>query len=91
MQSARWVEDVFPEIKQPEMCWQAWGPSKTVDQFDDLQEMWNVYAVGDRVSNEDGTQTRMKPPLKIVEQYFHHLWRTSSEKTVCSVKSYEYN
>ncbi|KAJ7756085.1 hypothetical protein DFH07DRAFT_1027777 [Mycena maculata] len=81
MRSARWLEHVFPEIKQPQLCWDVWGPSKTLDQFTDLQEIWNLYAVGEQMSTEDGSQTRTKPPLKLMEQYFHHRWRTSSNKT----------
>ncbi|KAJ7726564.1 hypothetical protein DFH07DRAFT_1000760 [Mycena maculata] len=81
MHSARWLEHVFPEIKQPQLCWDVWGPSKTLDQFTDLQEIWNLYAVGEQMSTEDRSQTRTKPPLKLVEQYFHHRWRTSSNKT----------
>ncbi|KAJ7771090.1 hypothetical protein DFH07DRAFT_953710 [Mycena maculata] len=81
MRSARWIEDVFPAIKQPQMCWDVWGPTKTMDDFDDLQEIWNLYAVGERVSSEDGSKTRTKPPLKIVEQHFQHRWRTSEHRT----------
>ncbi|KAJ6534238.1 hypothetical protein B0H19DRAFT_964399, partial [Mycena capillaripes] len=79
MQSARWVEDVFPAIRQPEMCWEAWGPRRTLDQFDDVQAIWDIYTNGERISvNQDGTETHMKPPLKLVEQFFQHRWCTST-------------
>ncbi|KAJ7679310.1 hypothetical protein DFH06DRAFT_974792 [Mycena polygramma] len=78
MQSARWVEDVFPAIRQPHMCWSVWGPAKTMDQFEHVREIWDIYAHGERTAvNSDGTETHMKPPLKLVEQFFKHKWRTS--------------
>ncbi|KAJ7084783.1 hypothetical protein B0H15DRAFT_380554 [Mycena belliarum] len=79
MQSARWVEDVFPAIQQPEMCWPVWGPNKTLERFDDLQEIWTLYMDGERISNDDGT-TYIKPPLKVIEQFFQHHWRSSDIK-----------
>ncbi|KAJ7936473.1 hypothetical protein B0H13DRAFT_1946706 [Mycena leptocephala] len=83
MQSARWVEDVFPAIQQPEMCWSVWGPNKTLDQFKNVQEIWEIFANGERIAvNQDGTETHMKPPLKLVEQFFKHKWRTSDSKQV---------
>ncbi|KAJ7926482.1 hypothetical protein B0H13DRAFT_1599594 [Mycena leptocephala] len=81
MQSARWVEDVFQAIQQPEMCWSVWGPNKTLDQFKNVQEIWEIFANGERIAvNQDGTETHMKPPLKLVEQFFKHKWRTSDSK-----------
>ncbi|KAJ7821253.1 hypothetical protein B0H13DRAFT_1660479 [Mycena leptocephala] len=81
MQSARWIEDVFPAIQQPEMCWSVWGPNKTLDQFNNVQEIWDIFANGERIAvNVDGTETHMKPPLKLVEQFFKHKWRTSDLK-----------
>jgi hypothetical protein len=83
MQSARWIEDVFPAIQQPEMCWSVWGPNKTLDQFNNVQEIWDIFANGERIAvNVDGTETHMKPPLKLVEQFFKHKWRTSDLKQV---------
>ncbi|KAJ6542556.1 hypothetical protein B0H19DRAFT_1267804 [Mycena capillaripes] len=79
VQSARWVEDVFPAIQQPKMCWEAWGLRQTLNQFNDVQAIWDIYTNGERISvNQDGTQTHMKPPLKLVEQFFQHRWRTST-------------
>ncbi|KAF7378502.1 hypothetical protein MSAN_00277700 [Mycena sanguinolenta] len=78
MQSARWVEDVFPAIKQPDMCWDVWGPGSGLEQFADIGAMWELYAVGARVlGNGDSGETHMKPPLKLVENFFQHEWRTS--------------
>ncbi|KAJ6493137.1 hypothetical protein C8R45DRAFT_1136097 [Mycena sanguinolenta] len=84
MQSARWVEDVFPAIKRPEMCWDVWGPGSGLEQFSDIEAMWKIYAVGARISVDgdsgetDGGETHMKPPLKLVENFFRHEWRTSA-------------
>ncbi|KAJ7202449.1 hypothetical protein C8J57DRAFT_1622921 [Mycena rebaudengoi] len=76
--SASWPE-VFALIKCPALCWPVWGVTKTLEQFADLDELWSVYAVGDPVYNSQGMQTGMKPPLQLVEQYFHSSWRTSDD------------
>lgn len=74
---------MFPAIQQPEMCWSVWGPNKTLDQFNNVQEIWDIFANGERIAvNLDGTETHMKPPLKLVEQFFKHKWRTSDLKQV---------
>ncbi|KAF8209033.1 hypothetical protein K438DRAFT_2012373 [Mycena galopus ATCC 62051] len=83
MQSARWIEDVFPAIRQPDLCWEVWGPNKTMDQFNSIQEIWDIYANGERISMaDDSTETHLKPPLKLVEHAFEHRWRTSSNKQI---------
>jgi hypothetical protein len=81
--SASWPE-VFALIKCPALCWPVWGVTKTLEQFADLDELWSVYAVGDPVYNSQGMQTGMKPPLQLVEQYFHSSWRTSDDGPVRS-------
>ncbi|KAJ7046156.1 hypothetical protein C8F04DRAFT_938937 [Mycena alexandri] len=80
MRSARWLEDVFPAIVQPALCWDVWRPSKTTEQFESIEEMWEIYFLGERISDEDGTRTQMKPPLKLVAQFFQHQWRSSDNK-----------
>ncbi|KAJ6608481.1 hypothetical protein B0H10DRAFT_1815675 [Mycena sp. CBHHK59/15] len=77
--SARWL-DIFPLIHQPKLCWDVWGPDKSLEQFSGLDELWTTYVIGAPVLDTNGTQTGMKPPLKLVEQHFQHKWRTSSEK-----------
>ncbi|KAJ6548089.1 hypothetical protein B0H10DRAFT_2170043 [Mycena sp. CBHHK59/15] len=62
--SARWP-DVFPLIQQPKMCWAVWGPTKTVNQFVDVNELWKTYVDGEAVYTEAGVQTGMKPPLQL--------------------------
>ncbi|KAJ7629821.1 hypothetical protein B0H17DRAFT_1164275 [Mycena rosella] len=73
------MTDVFPAIQQPDMCWEVWGPKKTLDQFESIQAIWNIYSIGERVSRDDGP-IQMKPPLKLVELFFQHHWRTSTSK-----------
>ncbi|KAJ6603727.1 hypothetical protein B0H10DRAFT_1957785 [Mycena sp. CBHHK59/15] len=77
--SARWL-DIFPLIHQPKLCWDVWGPDKSLEQFSGLDELWTTYVIGAPVLDTNGTQTGMKPPLKLVKQHFQHKWQTSSEK-----------
>ncbi|KAF8185908.1 hypothetical protein K438DRAFT_1936939 [Mycena galopus ATCC 62051] len=67
MQSARWIEDIFPAIRQPDL----------------IQEIWDIYANGEHISMaDDGTETYLKPSLKLVEHAFEHRWRTFSNKQI---------
>ncbi|KAJ6513969.1 hypothetical protein DFH09DRAFT_1197104 [Mycena vulgaris] len=75
--SARWPQ-VFELIQRPELCWDVWGPKKTIEQFEDVDDIWLTYAVGEPVHNSAGVQTGVKPPLQLVEKYFHAEWRTSN-------------
>jgi predicted Holliday junction resolvase-like endonuclease len=79
--SARWP-DVFALIKRPALCWAVWGPTKTLDQFENVDNLWAVYTVGDPVFNSTMMQTGVKPPLQLVENYFHSDWRTSDDVSV---------
>ncbi|KAF8199784.1 hypothetical protein K438DRAFT_1758867 [Mycena galopus ATCC 62051] len=54
IQSARWVEDVFPMIKQPDMCWDVWGPGSGLEQFPDVSARWDIYAAGARTLQPSG-------------------------------------
>ncbi|KAJ7106637.1 hypothetical protein C8R44DRAFT_745109 [Mycena epipterygia] len=72
IQSARWP-DVFPLIHQPKMCWAVWSPTKTVNKYIDVDELWTTYIDGEAVYNDAGVQTGMKPPLQLVEKYFQKL------------------
>ncbi|KAJ6483022.1 hypothetical protein DFH09DRAFT_1253099 [Mycena vulgaris] len=74
--SVQWPE-VFECIKRPQLCWDVWGPKKTLEQFESIQDIWSAYAVGEPVFNSAGVQTGVKPPLQLVEKYFHSAWRTS--------------
>lgn len=81
--SARWP-DVFPLIQQPKMCWAVWGPSKSVNQFTSVNEIWDTYVDGEAVYNDAGVQTGMKPPLQLVERYFQARWRSPDDARVSS-------
>jgi len=43
-----------------------------------VQEVWDCYNLGEAMNAGDGHQTGMKPPLRLVEQYFQSRWRKSS-------------
>ncbi|KAF8185814.1 hypothetical protein K438DRAFT_2154636 [Mycena galopus ATCC 62051] len=73
--SALWP-DVFACIRWPEFCSKVWGPDKTVEQFASIDDLWTAYSVGEPICNEAGIHTGVKPPIQLVEQYFHAAWRT---------------
>ncbi|KAF8870466.1 hypothetical protein BD779DRAFT_1681089 [Infundibulicybe gibba] len=75
-------DDVFKLVRQPEVLWDCWKPSKSLDQYT-LDELWTCYTLGERVFNDNEIQTGTKPPLQLVEQYFQAAWRrgrTSRER-----------
>ncbi|KAJ7493956.1 hypothetical protein FB451DRAFT_1491519 [Mycena latifolia] len=76
--SARWP-DVFALIQQPKMCWAVWGPTRSVNKFLDVDELWATYVDGDAVYNDSGIQTGKKPPLQLVEKYFQARWRSPED------------
>ncbi len=78
--SVRWV-DVFKLIKQPQLCWESWKPAKTLAQYETVSELWDIFTSGEPVYH-DGVQTGVRPPLRDVEQYFQHRWRTKGA-SVC--------
>lgn len=71
--SVNW-HDVFPLIKQPNLCWAVWKPSKTLDQYKTVKEVYDCYALGEAVF-VNGVQTGVKPPLRLAEQHFQYAWR----------------
>ncbi|KAJ6488301.1 hypothetical protein C8R47DRAFT_1072014 [Mycena vitilis] len=77
--SARWP-DVFAVIEQPKYCWDVWGPTKTVDKFSSVNEIWATYVDGDAVYNDAGVQTGKKPPIQLVEKYLQTKWRTPEDQ-----------
>ena len=74
--SVQW-KDVFVQIKQPGPLWETWKPSKSLDQMT-IQEVWDCYNVGEAVE-ENGSQTGLKPPLRLVEQKFGSEWRKAGK------------
>ena len=77
--SVHW-NDVFAQIKQPGPLWDTWKPSKTLDQMS-IQDIWDCYNVGEGVE-ENGVQTGVKPPLRLVEQVFGSEWRKAGKVSV---------
>ncbi|KAF8816577.1 hypothetical protein BYT27DRAFT_7229903 [Phlegmacium glaucopus] len=71
--SVTW-DQVFALIERPEMLWECWRPSKSLDKYS-LDELWECYNAGEKVFNSEGVQTGVKPPLRQVEQYFQSKWR----------------
>ena len=74
--SVQWPE-VFALIRQPRLLWDTWKPNKSLDQMD-LETLWCCWNTGEPKLDHVGEPTGMKPPLRIVEQYFHAKWRASS-------------
>ncbi|KAJ3821428.1 hypothetical protein F5880DRAFT_1582041 [Lentinula raphanica] len=68
-------DDVFKQIQQPERLWDLYKPTKTLDQWESLSELWHCWSVGEPEIDSNGVQTGVRPPLRLVEQYFRHKWR----------------
>lgn len=77
--SVHW-NDVFAQIKQPEPLWDTWKPSKTLDHMS-IQDIWDCYNIGEGIE-ENGVQTGVKPPLRLVEQVFGSEWRKAGKVSV---------
>ncbi|KAF8517098.1 hypothetical protein JB92DRAFT_3307239, partial [Gautieria morchelliformis] len=73
-QSVRWA-DVFSLIRQPGLLWDVWKPSKTLDQVQTVDELWQCWSAGESALDNAGNVTGSKPPLRLVEQYFKSTWR----------------
>jgi hypothetical protein len=74
--SIHW-SDVFAQIKQPGPLWDAWKPARTLDQMS-VQEVWDCYNIGEGIE-ENGKQTGVKPPLRLVEQKFGSEWHKAGK------------
>ncbi|KAJ7488582.1 hypothetical protein B0H11DRAFT_2406669 [Mycena galericulata] len=78
----RWT-DMFKLIKQPKLLWTNWGPKKSLEQYSSIEELWTAYVDGAPEVDDSGNTTgRLKPPLKLVEQYFQASWRAPDDKKV---------
>ncbi|KAJ7504099.1 hypothetical protein B0H11DRAFT_1853124, partial [Mycena galericulata] len=76
----RWT-DMFKLIKQPKLLWTNWGPKKSLEQYSSIEELWTAYVDGAPEVDDSGNTTgRLKPPLKLVEQYFQASWRAPDDK-----------
>jgi len=51
--------------------------AKALDEMS-VQDIWNCYNLGEAVYEDDGCQTGLKPPLRLVEQHFQSKWRKSA-------------
>ncbi|KAJ3819062.1 hypothetical protein F5880DRAFT_1510457, partial [Lentinula raphanica] len=64
----------------PILLWDCYKPSKSLDQRESLNELWNCWTVGEAVYDQDGVQTGVKPPIRLLEQYFQHNWHKGNAK-----------
>ncbi|KAJ7513015.1 hypothetical protein B0H11DRAFT_1898257 [Mycena galericulata] len=68
-------------IKQPKLLWTNWGPKKSLEQYSSIEELWTAYVDGAPEVDDSGNTTGwLKPPLKLVEQYFQASWRAPDDK-----------
>lgn len=82
-QSITW-QQVFDLIKQPELLWECWKPSKTLDRYS-LSEQWACYTVGEAIFDSSGIQTGVKPPMQLIETYFWDKWRKGTPLAVSTL------
>jgi len=76
-QDVTWAS-VFQLIKQPEVLWDQWKPSQTLDMYGTVQAIWDLFHEGESVYS-NGIKTGKKPPLSLVEDYFGSRWRPHSQ------------
>jgi len=81
-QGTRQWPDIFKLIHRPEMLWDVYAPSNSIEEMD-IDGIWTCYNVGEAVLDAEGHQTGMKPPLRILEQWFAARWRTSAKVCMC--------
>ncbi|KAK7053211.1 hypothetical protein VNI00_003830 [Paramarasmius palmivorus] len=77
--SVTW-DAVFSLIHQPQLLWDVYKPSKTLDQYGDIASVWRCWVHGEAVGDGDGNQTGVKPPYQLLEQYFKYKWRKGCGK-----------
>lgn len=66
--SVTW-DQVFALIRRPELLWDCWKPSKSLDKYN-IREQWACWSTGEGIINLEGNQTSVKPPLREVERHF---------------------
>ncbi|KAJ7462509.1 hypothetical protein FB451DRAFT_1404301 [Mycena latifolia] len=69
---------VFPPLlEQKSASW----TQKSVEQFADVKELWTAFVDGAAELDSSGNDTgRLKPPLKLVEQYFQAQWCSHNDR-----------
>ncbi|PBK88649.1 hypothetical protein ARMGADRAFT_1084606 [Armillaria gallica] len=83
--NATWTE-IFSHVQQPQILWDLYKPSKTLDQFD-LQSLWTSYDIGEEETDKNG-QAMLKPPIHVVGECFSHWWRNISKSTLKTWQHY---
>jgi len=76
-QGINWTT-IFKHIKQPAEVWERWKPARTLDAYETVENVWNLFTQGEAEYGADGIKTGMKPPLYLVEQHFASGWRTGA-------------
>lgn len=77
-QGTRQWPDIFKLVHRPEMLWDVYAPSNSIEEMD-IEGIWTCYNVGEAVFDVEGHQTGIKPPLRLLEQWFAARWRTSAK------------
>jgi hypothetical protein len=81
-QGTRQWPDIFKLIHRPEMLWDVYAPLNSIEEMD-IEGIWTCYNVGEAVLDAEGHQTGIKPPLRLLEQWFAARWRTSTKVWIC--------
>ncbi|KAF7311871.1 hypothetical protein MIND_00197900 [Mycena indigotica] len=79
VRGATYHAHIFPFVQQPKDLYNLWGPSKTLNQYISVNEVWTIYHHGEPVVNDLGVQTHIKPSLREVEEHFAARWRSSAK------------
>lgn len=71
-----WME-IFRQVKHAHLLWDVYKPSKSLEQYESVENLVNVYKFGESVIMGDKRYT--KPSLEAVESEFGASWRSTSQ------------
>lgn len=69
--------EIFRQVKHAHLLWDVYKPSKSLEQYESVENLVNVYKFGESVIMGDKRYT--KPSLEAVESEFGASWRSTSQ------------
>ncbi|KAJ3769609.1 hypothetical protein FB446DRAFT_706117 [Lentinula raphanica] len=73
-------DQVFELIQQFDSLWDVWRPNSTLDKYTDIASVWRCYNSGEKsIDTRTNTENGIKPPLRLVEQWFGARWRPGAK------------
>lgn len=69
---------LLDQVKQPSTLWDSWGPSRGLDQYEDVKTLWVAYVDGEIEQSSDGALVQ-RPPMERLELQFQAKWRSNPD------------